>query len=201
MTTADWTPTLGGTSSSSISASGDTSTSADTSIPGDADPGAADRVHLREAIELGRRGMHGREGGPFGAVLVRPGADGGHDKVVARGWNRVTSAADPTAHAEMVALRRAGKVIGAFEFPGLVMYASGEPCPMCWAACRWARLERIVYANGRAQAAEIGFDDQFLYDELAAGPDAQAVPVEQVAMPEGRDLYAEWVADDSYTRY
>lgn len=194
MTTADSTP-------------GDTSVPDDTlprdgvATPDDTAPDAADRVHLREAIELGRHGMRGREGGPFGAVLVRPRGDGGHGKVVARGWNRVTSAADPTAHAEMVALRRAGKVVGAFEFPGLVMYASGEPCPMCWAACRWARLERIVYANGRAQAAEIGFDDQFLYDELAAGPDAQAVPVEQVAMPEGRDLYAEWAADDSYMRY
>lgn len=169
-----------------------------TSRPDGAGDGSdRDRVHLLHAIRLGRNGMREREGGPFGAVIVR----GEDDEVVATGWNRVTSTDDPTAHAEMVALRRAGTALGTFELVGTTVYASGEPCPMCWAACRWARVDRIVFANGRQAAAEIGFDDQFLYEELAASADEQAVPVEQVELPEGRALYEEWAADDSYTRY
>lgn len=161
------------------------------------DPQARDRIHLAEAIALGRQGMRQRAGGPFGAVVVAT----AEDTVIARGWNRVTSTADPTAHAEMEAIRRAGSALGTFELVGTTIYASGEPCPMCWAACRWARIDRIVYASPREEAAAIGFDDQFLYDELARDRDDQAVPLAQVPMQAGLDLYAEWAADDSYTRY
>lgn len=160
-----------------------------------AQPTDDDRRHLARAVELGRQGMRAREGGPFGAVVVRDGA------VLAEGWNRVTSTADPTAHAEMVALRRAGRVTGEFELPGATVYASGEPCPMCWAACRWARVDRIVYASDRAAAAAIGFDDQFLYDELARDVSRHEIPLVHLPSDEAAALYAEWLADDSYTRY
>lgn len=159
------------------------------------EPTDDDRRHLARAVELGRQGMRAREGGPFGAVVVRDAA------VLAEGWNRVTSTADPTAHAEMVALRRAGRTTGEFELPGATVYASGEPCPMCWAACRWARVDRIVYASDRSAAAAIGFDDQFLYDELGRDVSLHEVPLVHLPSDEAAALYAEWQADDSYTRY
>ncbi len=157
--------------------------------------GDDDHAWLRRAVELARAGMDAREGGPFGAVVVVDGA------AVGEGWNRVTSTADPTAHAEMVALRRACAAADHFELPGAVVYASGEPCPMCWAACRWARVARIVYANDRAAAAAIGFDDQFLYDELARGADGQAVPLEHLELDEAGSVYDAWAADPDLTRY
>ncbi|WP_238446139.1 nucleoside deaminase [Salsipaludibacter albus] len=157
--------------------------------------GDDDRRHLARAIALGRAGMEQREGGPFGAVVVVD------DIVVAEGWNRVTSTLDPTAHAEVVALRRATARSGHFELPGATVYASGEPCPMCWAACRWARVARIVYANDRAMAADIGFDDQFLYDELDRPTRDHDVPLVHLPMEAGRELYEAWAADPSLTRY
>ena len=156
---------------------------------------ARDRVHLERAVELGRAGMQAREGGPFGAVIVRDGT------VLAEGWNRVTSTLDPTAHAEVVALRRATSVVGHFELGGATVYASGEPCPMCWAACRWARVARIVYANERSMAADIGFDDQFLYDELATPPADHDVPLVHLPLAAGRELYEAWAADPTLVRY
>lgn len=167
----------------------------DIGIPVDGDDAAGgDGRFLRRAVALARAGMEAREGGPFGAVIVVDGT------VVGEGWNRVTSTADPTAHAEMVALRRACSAAGHFELPGATVYASGEPCPMCWAACRWARVDRIVYANARAAAAAIGFDDQFLYDELAR-PGDQSVPLEHLPMDEAAAVYAAWDADPSLARY
>ena len=167
-----------------------------TSDPSSDDPAAEeDRRHLDRAVELAREGMRAREGGPFGALVVRDG------EVLGEGWNRVTSTADPTAHAEMVALRRAARAVGDFELRGATVYASGEPCPMCWAACRWARVERIVYASDRAAAAAIGFDDQFLYDELAKDVGEHEVPVVQRPSDEAAAVYDEWLRDESYTRY
>lgn len=162
--------------------------------PGD-HPAEDDRRHLERAVALARAGMEAREGGPFGAVVVLAG------EVVGEGWNRVTSTADPTAHAEMVALRRACARRDHFELPGATVYASGEPCPMCWAACRWARVDRIVYANDRAAAAAIDFDDQFLYDELGRGAGDQAVPLEHLPLPGAAALYEAWAADPDLTRY
>lgn len=155
-----------------------------------------DLVHLHDAVELARRGMEERAGGPFGAVIVD--AD---DNVVARGWNRVTSTSDPTAHAEVVAIRRAARAMQSFELDGTTIYASGEPCPMCWAACRWARVDRIVYANTRQAAAEIGFDDQFLYDELATTADRQSVPMHHLPLQAAADVYDRWMSEPSFTRY
>src|SRR5487761_1508170 len=117
---------------------------------------------MRRAISLSREQMEHGGGGPFGAVIVKGGV------IIAEGWNRVTSTNDPTAHAEIVAIRAACAVLGSFSLGDCEIYASCEPCPMCLAAIYWARLERVYYANTRADAARIGFDDDFLYREIAA---------------------------------
>lgn len=154
-----------------------------------------DRGHLRRAVELARHGVASRDGGPFGAVVVVD------DVVVGEGWNRVLRTADPTAHAEVVALREATSRFDHFELPGATVYASGEPCPMCWAACRWARVDRILYASARADAAAVGFDDQFLYDELARDAADQATPSLHVPVTGADQPYADWAADESLPRY
>ena len=119
-----------------------------------------DDLFLRRAIELARQGSERGDGGPFGAVLVRDG------KIIAEGWNRVVASLDPTAHAEIGAIRTACAAVGSFHLPNTTLYASSEPCPMCLSAAYWARIERIVFANSRAEAAAIGFCDDELYSEL-----------------------------------
>ena len=113
--------------------------------------------HMREAIKLATEGMHRGRGGPFGCVVVRRG------KIVARGNNRVTSTNDPTAHAEVTAIREACKALNTFQLDDCELYTSCEPCPMCLAAIYWARIPTIYYGNTRGDAAAIGFDDDFIY--------------------------------------
>ena len=108
---------------------------------------------MQHAAEISRQKMLAGEGGPFGAVVVRD------DNIIGEGWNRGTSAVDPTAHAEIVAIRNACSRVGSFSLEGAVIYTSCEPCPMCLAAIWWARIARIFFANTRADAARIGFDD------------------------------------------
>ena len=115
---------------------------------------------MLEAVELSRKGLSGLEGGPFGCVIVRG------DEVVGRGWNQVISANDPTAHAEVIAIRDACKNLGSHQLSGCEVYTSCEPCPMCLGALYWARPDKIYYANSRADAAAIGFDDSLIYDEI-----------------------------------
>src|SRR3712207_6586441 len=117
-----------------------------------------DQRYLKRAIELSREHMDRGAGGPFGAVIVRDG------QVLAEGWNQVTSANDPTAHAEVTAIRRAREAIGDHSLEGATLYTSCEPCPMCLASAYWARVGRIVFANTRQDAAEIGFDDSLIYE-------------------------------------
>src|SRR6202451_4352684 len=117
---------------------------------------------MREAIRLSLSKMRGNCGGPFGAVIVRKG------KIVGRGWNRVTSTNDPTAHAEISAIRDACKRLKSFQLDDCELYTSCEPCPMCLAAIYWARLKKVFYANTRKDAAKIAFDDDWLYQEVAA---------------------------------
>src|SRR5579863_369776 len=112
-----------------------------------------DKEYIREAIELARRGVSAGLGGPFGCVIVR------HGQVVGRGSNEVTSSNDPTAHAEIVAIRDACRQLGHYQLTDCVLYASCEPCPMCLGAIYWARPKRVVYAAPRGQAAAAGFDD------------------------------------------
>src|SRR5919206_831766 len=130
-----------------------------------------DRAHLARAVALSREHMRAGEGGPFGAVVVRDG------QVLAEGWNQVTSTNDPTAHAEVVAIRRACEAVGDFALPGATLYTSCEPCPMCLASAYWARLARIVYANTREDAAAIGFDDALIYRELEKAVPDRIMPM------------------------
>lgn len=149
---------------------------------------ADDERHLARAVELSRNHMEQGEGGPFGAVIVR-------DKgVLAEGWNRVTSTNDPTAHAEVVAIRRACQALGVFSLEGATLYASCEPCPMCLASAYWARVSRIVYANTRQDAAAIGFDDAAIYDEIPKAPADRAIPTLRIASDAAEAVFAEWLS-------
>ncbi len=143
---------------------------------------------LRRAVELSRRSLETGEGGPFGAVLVRNG------EVLAEGWNRVIAANDPTAHAEVQAIREACRAQSAFRLDGSVLYASCEPCPMCLAAAYWAGVERIYYANTREEAAAIGFCDAELYRELALPGEARRVPARRIALDGAFEPMEQWAA-------
>lgn len=143
---------------------------------------------LAQAVALSRTHMQAGQGGPFGAVIVRDGV------MIAEGWNEVTSSNDPTAHAEVVAIRRACAALGAFSLKGATLYTSCEPCPMCLASAYWARVDRIVYANTRDEAAAIGFDDAFIYDEIPKAPDARSLPMRHQPTQAARDVFADWMA-------
>lgn len=150
---------------------------------------------MRRAIALSRTGMAGGAGGPFGAVVAKDG------QVIAEGWNQVTSTNDPTAHAEVVAIRRACAALGRFDLRGAVLYTSCEPCPMCLAAAYWARLDRVVYANARDDAAAIGFDDQWLYDEVAKPVAARALPMRRLLAAEALEVFSAWAAKPDKVPY
>ncbi len=150
---------------------------------------------LREAIALARTGAAGGVGGPFGAVVVAG------DRIVGRGQNRVTSTNDPTAHAEVVALRDACAALGRFHLAGATLYTSCEPCPMCLAAAYWAHVDRIVYACTRDDAAAIGFDDAFLYRELVAPPSTRRIPEIPLLRDEGLVAFREWTDNPRRIRY
>jgi tRNA(Arg) A34 adenosine deaminase TadA len=154
-----------------------------------------DAGFLREAIRLSRVRMREGRGGPFGAVVARDGA------IVARGWNSVTSSLDPTAHAEIVAIRRACRRVGSFSLAGCVLYSSCEPCPMCLAAAYWARVERLVYAASRADAALAGFDDARIYVEVPLAPEARSLPSEQLLRSEAVSVLEEWRAKPDRVPY
>lgn len=145
-----------------------------------------DRQHMRRAIALSQEMMETNQGGPFGAVITRG------DQIIAEGFNKVTSSNDPTAHAEVTAIREACKAEGDFSLEGCTIYTSCEPCPMCLAAIYWARISRIVYANSRIDAADIGFDDDFLYQEIPLPLDQRSIPTEQVLGDEALVVFQAW---------
>jgi guanine deaminase len=142
--------------------------------------------YMLRAIELSRQHMKAGNGGPFGAVIVKD------DKIIAEGWNRVTTYMDPTAHAEVTAIRDACKVLNRFNLSGCEIYTSCEPCPMCLAAIYWARIEKIYYANTRGDAAQIEFDDDFLYQELNLPIKQRKIPMIQVNHKEALAVFREW---------
>ncbi len=146
----------------------------------------AEKEFMRHAVRLSAEHMRGGEGGPFGAIIVKDG------KVIAEGWNQVTSSNDPTAHAEVVAIRLACETLGTFSLEGCDIYASCEPCPMCLASIYWARIGRIFFANTRQEAAAIGFDDEFLYNEIPKAIEDRSIPTEHLALPEAKAVFAEW---------
>ena len=150
---------------------------------------------LARAIELAATGSRRGDGGPFGAVIVRDG------EIIAEGWNRVVASHDPTAHAEITAIRDACQRLGHFHLPGAVLYASSEPCPMCLSAAYWARVERIVFANSRAEAAAIGFCDDALYDELSRHFSARSIVMEHRPLPGALDPLREWASCEDRTTY
>ena len=150
---------------------------------------------MRRAIALSRSGMEGGAGGPFGAVVVLDG------KVVAEGWNQVTSANDPTAHAEVVAIRRACAALRRFELSGAVLYTSCEPCPMCLSAAYWARLDAVFYANAREDAAAIGFDDAFLYAEVPKPVEQRSLPMRRLLAAEALEVFEAWAAKPDKVPY
>jgi guanine deaminase len=141
---------------------------------------------MARAIQLSMDGARSGLGGPFGAVIVQDG------KVVAEGVNRVTSTNDPTAHAEVLAIRHACEKLGAFELKDCELYTSCEPCPMCLGAIYWARLARIYFANSAQDAASIGFDDSFIYSELKTSPSRRRIPVIQMMREEALAAFRTW---------
>jgi tRNA(Arg) A34 adenosine deaminase TadA len=150
---------------------------------------------LREAIRLSVEKMEANEGGPFGAVVVRNG------EVVGRGWNRVTSTNDPTAHAEVVAIRDACSRLKTFSFAGCEIYSSCEPCPLCLAAIYWSRLDRIYYAATCDDAAVAGFDDRSFYHEIRKPAGERAIPMEQALRDEALLALHAWAKKADRVRY
>jgi guanine deaminase len=148
---------------------------------------SAEEDLMRRAIALSGERMRAGSGGPFGALVVRGG------EILAEGFNQVTSAQDPTAHGEIVAIREACRRLGGFNLSGCELYTSCEPCPMCLGAIYWARLDRVYYANTRADAAAIGFDDDAIYREFAKPIIGRALPFIHLPMPEGLAVFKEWL--------
>jgi len=150
---------------------------------------------LRQAIGLARENVENGTGGPFGAVVVRNG------EVVATGTNLVTASDDPTAHAEVVAIRNACEVLGTFQLGDCEIYCSCEPCPMCLGAIYWARPARVVFASTAHDAADAGFDDSFIYDEIRRPRDRRRLPLEQLRVPEAGDEFTAWLDSEDRVEY
>ena len=153
------------------------------------------RAFMSEAIALSIRMMRRGKGGPFGAVVVRG------NRIVGRGFNQVTSHNDPTAHAEVTAIRDACKRLRTFKLDDCVLYTSCEPCPMCLAAIYWARLKRVYFANTRKDAAAIDFDDDFLYREVSLPLAKRKLPMRQFMRKEALAAFTEWKHKVDKVRY
>ena len=149
---------------------------------------------MRRAIELSENSVR-NGGGPFGAVIAKDG------EIIAEGSNKVTINNDPTAHAEVCAIRNACKILNTFELANCVIYTSCEPCAMCLGAIYWARLSKIFYANDRKDAAEIGFDDDFIYEEIAIEPQYRKKPSEILLCNEAINAFRMWTLKDDKTKY
>lgn len=152
------------------------------------------RELMKRAIELSIGSVNGG-GGPFGAVIVREG------EIIAEASNSVTIDNDPTAHAEVNAIRRAARKLGSFDLSGCEIYTSCEPCPMCLGAIYWSHIEKIYYANTRKDAAEIGFDDDFIYQEIALPLEKRRKPIEEFMRSEALEAFELWKAKDDRTEY
>lgn len=154
-----------------------------------------DAAHMRRAIELALGNVRSGRGGPFACVIVKDG------RVVAEGTNLVTSTNDPTAHAEVVAIRNACRALGTFQLDGCDLYTTCEPCPMCLGAIYWARPARIFFAGTAADAASAGFDDAFIYDELKQSPAARRIPMKQLLRDEALAVFGAWKDQPNKTLY
>lgn len=154
-----------------------------------------DRKFLRQAIELAKRGIEEGVGGPFGCIVVRDG------EVVGKGSNLVTSTNDPTAHAEVVAIRDACRHLGNYQLTDCDVYTSCEPCPMCLGALYWARPRRVIYASTRDEAAAAGFDDAFIYLEINVAAGERKIPFEHQFLAEAAALFGLWKEKGDKTLY
>lgn len=150
---------------------------------------------MREAIALSLANVREGKGGPFAAIVVKDGL------VLARGTNLVTSTNDPTAHAEIVAIRDACRALGSFQLNGCDIYTSCEPCPMCMGAIYWARPRAVFYANTRDDAAAIGFDDRFIYDEFSVAHADRRIPMHQILQEEALEAFRVWSATPKKVLY
>lgn len=149
---------------------------------------------MRAAVSLSEDSI-AKGGGPFGAVIVKDG------KVIAKGNNCVTTSCDPTAHAEVSAIRSAARTLGTFDLSGCEIYTSCEPCPMCLGAIYWARLDKIYYSNTQADAAKIGFDDSFIYDEIALDKSQRRLKMEQLLDQKAIKVFDDWAANSDKVEY
>ena len=150
---------------------------------------------MQEAIRLSLDKMREGCGGPFGAVVVKDG------RILSRGWNRVTTSNDPTAHAEVVAIREACAVLNSFSLQGCELYASCEPCPMCLGAIYWSRVDRLFFAASRQDAASAGFDDALIYEEIPRPISERRLPTAQMLRDEAAAAFQEWLTRTHRVRY
>lgn len=154
-----------------------------------------DREFINRAIQLSEQGMDANDGGPFGAIVVRD------NKVIAEGVNKVTSSNDPTAHAEVVAIREACEKLQTFQLEDCVIYTSCEPCPMCLGAIYWARPKAVFYACTKEDAAKIGFDDDFIYDEIDKRIEERNIKFINLNREEGNEVFRKWEEKEGKIKY
>jgi tRNA(Arg) A34 adenosine deaminase TadA len=164
-------------------------------MKGDETVSEAVRGFMREALDLAVENVRAGQGGPFAALVVKGGC------VIARGTNRVTTANDPTAHAEVEAIREACRALESFQLEGCDLYTTCEPCPMCMGAIYWARPARVYYAASRQDAAAAGFDDEYIYEELALPPEQRRLAMHAVLSGEAHRPFRAWADADERTGY
>ncbi|WP_297089778.1 nucleoside deaminase [uncultured Draconibacterium sp.] len=150
---------------------------------------------MQAAINLAQKGMESNTGGPFGAVVVK------NNEIIAEGCNRVTSSNDPTAHAEVVAIREACRVLNTFQLTGCTVYTSCEPCPMCLGAIYWARPDKVIYAATKEDAADAQFDDHFIYEEMELQPVQRKIKFENLMRKEAQEVFQGWKSKEDKTQY
>ena len=151
--------------------------------------------YMMEAIALSKKAIDNNEGGPFGCVIVK------NNEIIGRGNNRVILESDPTAHAEIIAIRNACKNLGAFQLEDCEIYTSCEPCPMCLGAIYWARPKIVYYGNTHNDAAAIGFDDSMIYEEIKAGNDCRKIPLINLCRKDAFAVFENWINKTDKTRY
>lgn len=154
-----------------------------------------EEAFMQQAIDLSLHAISHNEGGPFGCIIVQG------DTIIGRGNNKVTSTNDPTAHAEIVAIRDACKNIGSFQLEGCEVYTSCEPCPMCLGAIYWARPKVVYFANNREDAAEIGFDDSMIYEEMNTHIDQRKIPIISLGRENALKVFEQWGRNPNKSKY
>lgn len=150
---------------------------------------------MEHAVRLSAKGMKSGDGGPFGAIVVRG------DEIVGEGWNQVLCNNDPTAHAEVMAIRNACASLNTFQLNGCEIFTSCEPCPMCLGAIYWARPDRVYYANTKEDAAAIAFDDSFIYDEIGKPHEEKRIPLIHIPSPDAISVFEDWNSKENRTLY